>query len=317
MTTGQSLEDRLQLTREVRGDRVVYRFANGLVIETEVFHKSDRLRILPLGSPQGALMNHLSGFPERVRDRSVFEPFAGSGALGFMALALGARHADFLDVNPRAEGFLRANAQANGIPVDRYTSITTDIAQFVPEGRYDLLIANPPFVPTPDGIDGTLTSNGGPDGGRFVRLLLDRIETFLEPSGEALIYVFQPVVEGRPLMLDRLRRLARSRPVQITPCQSRPLPFSMVVDAYRKLFPGAREAIDRWQSDLVGTHGAEVGLCHYVLEIGERSADAECVIRNDFAARFGRSFEVPSAAAEELAFGRVFENFVPPSAPAS
>ena len=58
MTAREELPDLLGRTSEVRGEEVFYRFSNGLTIKTEVLGKSDRLRILPLGSPQAALMNH-------------------------------------------------------------------------------------------------------------------------------------------------------------------------------------------------------------------------------------------------------------------
>ena len=108
-----------------------------------------------------------------------------------MALKAGAGRVDFLDINPRALDFQRENAAVNRFPSSRFTSIKGDIADFLPERSYDLILANPPFVPTPAGLDGTITSNGGPDGNRFVEMLLKRLEEFLEPSGRALIYLFQ------------------------------------------------------------------------------------------------------------------------------
>lgn len=38
-------------------------------------------------------MNHVLKFPERVRDKIAFEPFASSGAHGLMVFQAGARHA--------------------------------------------------------------------------------------------------------------------------------------------------------------------------------------------------------------------------------
>jgi hypothetical protein len=108
----------LQRTHEVQGDHVFSRLGNGLIIKTEIFNKNDKLRILGLGSPQGSLMNHMLNFPEVVQDKEVFEPFAGSGALGFMALKVGARHIDFLDINPRAVAFQIENAALNHFPAD-------------------------------------------------------------------------------------------------------------------------------------------------------------------------------------------------------
>jgi len=312
MTARKPLPDLLQRTREVRGVDVFHRYANGLVVKTEVFDKRDRQRILSLGTPQGSLMNHVLGFPETVRRKRVFEPFAGSGPLGFMALKAGAARVDFLDINPRASDFHTAIAALNGFPSDRFRSVTGDIADFVPARPFDLILANPPFVPTPDGIEGTLTSNGGPEGSRFAGILIERLEDLLVPTGRALVYVLQFAKSGRPLITDLLRSTVRDRPVGITPAQRRPIPFDPYVEAYRTLFPDARETIDRWQAGLVRRHGSDLELCHYVVDVGPRSdGRADCVIRDDFVEKFGESQLVPSENAEELAFGRVFENVVP------
>ena len=217
-----------------------YRFSNGLKIKTEIFNKGDRLRILPLGSPQGSLLNHLLNFPETVQDKSVFEPFAGSGALGFMALKAGARHVDFLDINPRALDFQRENAALNQFSSSQFASIEGDIADLAPKRKYNLILANPPFVPTPEGIEGTITSNGGPEGSRFVEILLERLEEFLEPSGQALIYIFQFAKDGQPLVVELLAKTLKHRPVELTPSQGRPIPFETYRKAYLQLFPKAR-----------------------------------------------------------------------------
>src|SRR5262249_7069716 len=117
------LPNLLQRTHEVQDDQIRYRFGNGLVIKTEILRKPDRLRILPLGTPQGSLMNHMLHFPEVTQGKDVFEPFAGSGALGFMALKLGAHHVDFLDVNPRAVTFQVENAALNHFLASQYSAI--------------------------------------------------------------------------------------------------------------------------------------------------------------------------------------------------
>jgi hypothetical protein len=312
MRQQKTLSDLLQQTREPSGDEVVYRFANGLTIKTEIFNKSDRWRILPLGTPQGSLMNHMLHFPGTVRDKHVLEPFAGSGALGFMALKAGARHVDFLDINPRAADFQRQNAELNQVPSSRFTAIQGDIATFAPQRKYDLIVANPPFVPTPAGIEGTITSNGGPEGNRFVEILLERLEEFLEPSGRALIYVFQLVRQDAPLVLDLLAKTVGDRSVELTPSQARPTSFETYCRAYSHLFADAAPAVDRWRADMVRRHGDGLTLCHYVVDVGPRSHHPTgCVISDNFAEKFGDSFLVPSESDEELAFARVWENVVP------
>jgi len=314
MSASKALPDLLQRTHEVRGEEVFYCFSNGLTIKTQVLSKNDRLRILPLGTPQGSLMNHILNFPKIVQDERVFEPFAGSGALGFMALKAGARHVDFLDINPRAADFQRENAALNQFSSGQFTAITADIADFAPGRKYDLILANPPFVPTPEGIEGTLTSNGGPEGSRFVAILLERLEEFLEPGGKALIYVFQFAKDARPLIVELLARTSKHRPVELTPAQEQPIPFETYCKAYRQIFPTDGPAIERWRSGLLRLHGSGLVLCHYVVDIGRESdGPTDCVIRENFAEKFGESFFVPSANEDGLAFGRVFENFIPAS----
>ena len=316
MSTREPLPDLLERTSEVRGEEVIYRFANGLTVKTEIWNKDDKLRILPLASPQGSLMNHMLHFPEVVRGKRVFEPFGGSGALGFMALKVGAHHVDFLDVNPRASDFQRENAELNQFPSNRYRSIEADIASFQPEHRYELILANPPFVPTPDGIEGTITSNGGSDGNRFVEILLRRLEEFLEPQGETLILVFQIVSRQQPLLVDLISELVVRRPVELTPSQKRPIGFEAYCHAYSQLFPEAQAEVARWRSALLGKHGEDLTLCHYIVRVGARAdRPTSCVILDDFAEKFGESFLVPADNEAEISLGRVFENFVTSSKP--
>jgi methylase of polypeptide subunit release factors len=92
-----------------------------------------------------------------------------------------------------------------------------DVATFCPQEPYDLILANPPFVPTPEGIDGTITSNGGPEGNRFVEILLRRLDEFLRPEGRALVYVFQIVSGKEPLVVDLVSKSLEGRRVDLTP----------------------------------------------------------------------------------------------------
>ena len=51
---------------------------------------------------------------------------------------------------------------------------------------------------------------------------------------------------------------------------------------------------------------------HYIVQVGPQGKDPSvCVLRDDFAERFGDRFRVPSDNPDMLAFWRVFENVVP------
>jgi hypothetical protein len=303
------LPNLLQRTHEFRGDQVFYRFGNGLTLKTEIFRKNDRLRILPLGTPQGSLMNHVLNFPEVVKDKDIFEPFAGSGALGFMALKVGARHVDFLDINPKAVAFQVENAALNNIPASHYRPIEGDIATFSADRSCDLILANPPFVPTPDGIEGTITSNGGPEGNRFVESLLKRLEELLYPHGQAFIYLFQVVKRGEPLIVELILRYLDYRLVELMPSQARPISFAVYCQTYAELFPTAKADIARWQSDLIGRHGKDLMLSHYVAHIGPQgSGPTSCVIRHNFKEKYAEDLLVPFHDDKDLSYSRILEN---------
>ncbi len=309
---GAPLPDRLRRTREVAGEEIVNRFACGLCLTTDVLHKADAARILPLGGSTCALLNRMANLPDMVRGKRVFEPFAGSGPLGLMALVQGAAHADLLDVNPRAAEYQRRNAAASGIAPERLTARVGDVTTFAPPEPYDVVLANPPFVPTPDGIAGTLTSNGGPDGSRWAEVMLRRLDAWLRPEGEAWVLLWQIAKAGRPLIADRVEALLPARPAVFHVGQAEPIPLEASGWAYRKLFPRRRAAVDAWEADLAARHGAGLQECQYVLQLGpESSSPGACEMRHDFAEAFGAEFLIPAGPPRELAFGRAFENLVP------
>jgi|SRR5262245_61104321 len=304
-----ALPNRVSRTTEIDGDGLLHRFAHGLEIRTDKFLAADPGRVLSLGGPQAALMNYMLSWPERLRGRLVFEPFAGSGAIGLTALTAGARRVELLDVNPRAVRFARENAHRNGFTVEQVVCAEGSIESFVPAGRYDLIFANPPFVPTPDGLAGTLTSNAGSDGNRLVDVLLRRLEELLAPEGEAFVYVFQFVRDGRPVVVNSIERFVTERDVGLTPTQTRPIDAETYFQAYVRVFPAAEPAILRWRTALRDRHGDALLLDHFVLRIGpRRPGPTRWVIEDDLERVYGEGLRLDE---RELALGRVLENFTP------
>ncbi|MFE6311718.1 methyltransferase [Streptomyces rochei] len=276
---------------EIDGDVITYRFSNGLVIRAEVPEKDDPLRILSLTRLQGAVLNYLMNSPAAVRGKRVFEPFAGSGALGFMALKEGARTVDFLDINSRAEEFQRATAAANRFAADQVRSITGDLHEFRAPEPYDLILANPPFLPTPDCIEGTLSSNGGSDGNALLGLLLNRLNEFLTPDGEVLVILYQLVQGGMPLAARVFADALAGRRVEFTPLQEAPVPFAWYCDAYERQHRAESDGIRRWQSELEQSYGHELTLSHFVMHIGPRStAPGGCSVLENAAQKFGAEY---------------------------
>lgn len=307
-----TLPNRVARTVASGGDGRLFRYENGLEIRTDVPLAPSRNRVLGLGTPQAALMNYMLCRPERLAGRLVFEPFAGSGAIGLMALRAGARHVDLLDINPRAVRFAKDNASRNGFGAKEVTCIEGSLEDFQPPGAYDLLFANPPFVPTPDALAGTLTSNAGIEGSLLIEMLLQRLEELLAPEGEAFIYVFQFVRDGQPLVLGSIEKHVIRRGVELTPTQLHPIAADAYFEAYLELFPTQTEGVKRWRDDIEHRHGAGLSLDHYIIHVAGRGDEpTQCTITDNLEEKYGLGLRLTFDEDRELALGRAFENFVP------
>jgi release factor glutamine methyltransferase len=131
------------------------------------------------------LAGHLQRHP-RVRG-AVLDVCTGSGAVAIAAARAGARSVTAVDVSRRALATVRINARLNGVHVRTRRGVLLDA---VPCEAFDLISANPPYLPSP----GELPTRGaarhteaGPDG----RVLLDRLiaeaPAHLRPGGALLV----------------------------------------------------------------------------------------------------------------------------------
>ncbi|MDQ2678444.1 MAG: 16S rRNA (guanine(966)-N(2))-methyltransferase RsmD [Actinomycetota bacterium] len=95
-----------------------------------------------------ALFNSLVSL-DAVRDATVLDLFAGSGALGIEALSRGATHATFVDSSPEALRAIRTNLEQTGL-ADRATVVRADARDHLTRGaataaRVDLALVDPPY----------------------------------------------------------------------------------------------------------------------------------------------------------------------------
>jgi len=91
----------------------------------------------PMGDRERmAIFNRLRS---EISDRKILDAFAGSGALGFEAISLGAKKVDFLENNPKAIQCIKANAKKLGVQATLIRK---------PEENYDLIFMDPPYDKT-------------------------------------------------------------------------------------------------------------------------------------------------------------------------
>lgn len=144
----------------------------------------------------GAIRDHRLAAGARVLD-----VFTGSGVVALTAASSGAASVTAIDVWRRAVATVRLNARLNRL---RLKALCGDLFKPVRGEKFDLIVANPPYVPDEHGprTAQALAWSAGPDG----RALLDRFcaeaPGHLAPGGT--IALVQSSVCDTPLTLAAL-----------------------------------------------------------------------------------------------------------------
>jgi len=157
-------------------------------LEPVMYISEDSLALV-CGAPRGKVSN-------------VLDVCCGSGIQGIVALRHYAERATFLDLNPRAVRFTKFNLAFNGFShrVDGlhlgnlYNSLP-------PSATFDAIVANPPFVPNPQGIAsgaGAMFGNGGDTGEDVFSAIVQGASQLLRSGGRLSVVSMAPNVEELP-----------------------------------------------------------------------------------------------------------------------
>ncbi|RLN53341.1 hypothetical protein BBJ29_008985 [Phytophthora kernoviae] len=120
------------------------------------------------------------------------------------------------DINPLAAGVAQQTARTNG--VETFDIVRTDLLScYEPriQGTVDVLLFNPPYVPTPSEEVGSIGIEaawaGGLHGREVIDRLLPRIKTLLSPRG---VFYMVVVIENKP---DEIADILAMDGFQMTP----------------------------------------------------------------------------------------------------
>ncbi len=175
--------------------------AGALVVATDPFAYRGIDQVIPLQPEQLFVLDELQ--LARLQGARLVELGVGSGVLSIGALQAGAARVVALEINPRAIALCGFNAVVNGVE-DRLEVRTgshdTPFAPLAGE-RFDYLIANPPFEPTPPGLDYYLNSSAGGYGLDCIERILPRLEEVLTARGHAQIVTMAPGTAVSPTRL--------------------------------------------------------------------------------------------------------------------
>jgi release factor glutamine methyltransferase len=139
------------------------------------------------------------------RGARTLDLFTGSGVLAVAAAHAGAAQVTAVDLSRRAVLTARLNAWRNGVG-DRVTVRRGDVFAPVAGERFDLVLANPPYLPGAEELPrggAARAWEGGADGRLLVDRLCDGAAGHLAPNGR-LLFV-QSSLTGERETRERLR----------------------------------------------------------------------------------------------------------------
>ena len=157
------------------------------------------------------------------KGRNVLNLFCYTGGFSIYALANGAEHVDSVDSSKKAMMMVDRNVLENGFDPSRHTSLCCDAIEYlrnVPEGKYDLMIVDPPaFAKHRGALKNALRA--------YQRLNADAISK-VAPGGLVFTYSCSQVVDKEAFALAVFSAAAQcGRSVRILDRLNRPCDHSV------------------------------------------------------------------------------------------
>ncbi|NSL85695.1 methyltransferase [Chitinophaga sp. Mgbs1] len=224
---------------------------------TDPFDYKEKDQVIPLQPEQLFFMDYTR--PADIDQARILEIGLGSGILSMFCLHKGARHCTGLDINPRAKIFCGYNTLLNNL--DHLLEIkdgnVADVFAPVAGNRFDFIYSNPPFEPTPPGMDYYFNSAAGIYGLTFVDALLKDVDQYLSDNGVFQMVTMAPGNEQDAFMLYELieKHMPGSAVEVILDLQ--PITYDAFVDRFVSIFGEDAQSIQ-----LMKDEAARNGVTH-------------------------------------------------------
>jgi len=167
----------------------------------DLYLATDRPGLQPGINPVSALYPEsyiLAAAVDRdLRESQTLDLCTGSGVHALLA----AEHSGSVigvDINPRAVAFARFNQAFNGLPATISFAEGDLYAPSPPDARYDLLVSNPPYVPSVQYPSSSNWFSGGPTGDDLLSRILAGLDDHLTDHGVAHLYTMLVHHEDTP-----------------------------------------------------------------------------------------------------------------------
>lgn len=201
----------------------------------------------------------------KLQGAQVLEIGLGSGVLSIGALRGGAKQVTALEINPRAKLFAGFNSLLNGISdgLQITDGNKDDIWGPVKGQRFDYIISNPPFMPSPPDSSHYFHSGGGGILGMdFLENIFRQLDDHLSPDGHAQFVTAAPGDDNLPTALLALanQHLSGCTRVKIDPLA---IPFETLTHHLPEGFPSAAIEATNQQLQAQGITHQYLCVIHY------------------------------------------------------
>jgi len=133
----------------------------------------------------------------RANGKVVLDMGTGSGIQAITAAKAGAKEVWAADINPKAVECAKENVVTNKVEVN---IIESNLFENVPDKKFDLIVFNPPYLPS-DGLNDDLRWSGGMDGIEIILEFFSRVGAFMSKGAEVL-FIYSSHADP-----DRLKRV--------------------------------------------------------------------------------------------------------------
>jgi methylase of polypeptide subunit release factors len=211
VATGLLVFDTTQERVSTRGLQIVSRLGQYFIVSTSRVAPAfdSQAADIYLGPESYTLANYLQRRAPRLPSAGRGLDLCSGSAIAGQSLAALRRGIVWtgVDVSAQAVEAARYNALLNELS-DRYTPVSGDLYAPVGDQRFQLIVANPPFIPVPSTVDFPGYGDGGEDGLSVLAPLIQGLFAHLAPSGHAIVYAEGIGNERGPFVLDLLERVA-------------------------------------------------------------------------------------------------------------
>ncbi|XRP96364.1 HemK2/MTQ2 family protein methyltransferase [Methanocaldococcus sp. 16A] len=164
-----------------------------------------------------------------VKNKEVLEIGVGTGLISIACAKKGAKKVVGVDINPYAVKLAKENAKLNNVDI---ICLESDLFENV-TGKFDVILFNPPYLPTSDEdkIDSYLNYafDGGKNGREILDRFIDNLPNYLKKGG--VVQILQSSLTGEKETINKLKSLG----FKVDKVASLKVPFEelMVINGWR------------------------------------------------------------------------------------